>query len=526
MKTTRNIFVIIIFFGIIIVTPLIVYYVIQINSDFRSQAALETPQRVVVGNVALDSFTVAWTTPAKAQIGYLVWGTSESDTKSVAIDVRDRSDNANRFTHIVTIRNLKPETTYYYRIVSGSSRFPGDKPFSFKTPAVPAQGTPNVVSIFGDVPTATADTIVYIVPADESTSLFPLITYLTDTSTWFHNAASFYKRDLSGSVTTTVGEVMHIVADTGTKAGRKDVPSSQSPISVALDISEIDTLPIFANVPIIPDPTPTTAPTQPSTPTGSVTPTTTSPTSTTTPTQPNPTATPQKKDLLSNVIDFFKLRQEVSLAEKQPSDIISKDALISALRLQGIITNVTENSFSVVWNTVQKEEGKISYGDSAQTMSQIREDERKQLFDASWGYFHQVTLNNLTPEKKYYYQRNTHKFAEQFSTPKTLGSPPQFANISGELTNAKGECFVRGYLKRGNDISTSQTTIVQNTYSWNMNAGTMRKSDMSAYFSPVATDKAVFEALCIADDGTFRSSKVEKAFGEITGESRVTIPLQ
>ncbi|WKZ30566.1 MAG: fibronectin type III domain-containing protein [Candidatus Dojkabacteria bacterium] len=526
-RTTKSIVIVVLFFIIVIATPLIVYFVLRINSDLRSRATLEEPQRVIVGNVALDSFTVAWTTPSEKQIGYLVWGTDQSNVNTVAIDARDRADNSSRFTHIVTLRNLQPDTTYYYKIVSGASRFPAETPFSFKTPAVPAQGTPNVVSVFGEVVSGTTDSLVYIIPANGTTSLFPLITVVTDDLTWFHNAASFYKKDLSGSQTVTVSEVMHIVADTGEKAARKDVPSSQSPVSLSLDIAtnDIDDLPLFANTAITPTITQTTAPTPTSTtPVVNVT---LRPSATPGDDDEDDETTPPKKNLLSSIIDFFKLKQEVNLDDIAIEDLVSKDGLIAALRLQGIVTNVTENSFSIVWNTIQKEEGKVSFGESMQAMTQTRDDERKETFDASWGYFHQVTLRNLTPEKSYFYKRNTHGLSEQFATPKTLGSPPQFSNISGELSNAKGECFIRGYLKRGNDLSTSQSVIViKSPYTWNMNAGTMRKADMSAYFSPVASDIAVFEARCLSDDRTFSIGKTEKPFGEITDETTITIQMQ
>lgn len=107
-------------------------------------SAEETPKEIKVTNISENSFTVSWITEV-ATTGFVRLGTNASALDQTVGDDRDQlSGSVDPFvTHHVTIRSLKPETTYYFKIGSGTRRTLFDnngQPYGQKTPGV--LGTP------------------------------------------------------------------------------------------------------------------------------------------------------------------------------------------------------------------------------------------------------------------------------------------------------------------------------------------------------------------------------------------------
>lgn len=68
-------------------------------------------------NVTSTAFSVSWTTYGITEEGYVLWGTAPDACDEMAFD--DRGSSALSETHHVTIRNLTPNSTYYYKVVAG-----------------------------------------------------------------------------------------------------------------------------------------------------------------------------------------------------------------------------------------------------------------------------------------------------------------------------------------------------------------------------------------------------------------------
>lgn len=79
------------------------------------------PQNIIVTNIEDQSLTVSWQTAGSAS-AFLTYGQTKAD-EQVAVDDRDQNPPAGgptpRSLHHVSLKNLEPNTTYKYRIMSG-----------------------------------------------------------------------------------------------------------------------------------------------------------------------------------------------------------------------------------------------------------------------------------------------------------------------------------------------------------------------------------------------------------------------
>lgn len=101
-----------------------------------------TPSDIQVVNISDDQASVIWQTKTPI-VGHIDW--SKTDTlKSSQIDDQDTKEQQTpHLVHFVTIKNLDPETNYFFKIQDEKYKFP-DQPLQFKTvKKLGAQNTPN-----------------------------------------------------------------------------------------------------------------------------------------------------------------------------------------------------------------------------------------------------------------------------------------------------------------------------------------------------------------------------------------------
>lgn len=83
----------------------------------------ETPTQVRITNITDTSFVVSWLTD-KAATGFIQYGQSSNPDQIVSDDRdQERGTVDNYFTHLVTIRGLKPSTAYNFRIGSAKKMY-------------------------------------------------------------------------------------------------------------------------------------------------------------------------------------------------------------------------------------------------------------------------------------------------------------------------------------------------------------------------------------------------------------------
>ncbi|MBI3109670.1 fibronectin type III domain-containing protein [Candidatus Daviesbacteria bacterium] len=76
-----------------------------------------TPQNITITNIEGQSLTISWQTPAEV-VSFVTFGQTTVD-EQIIIDDRDQNTPQAHVFHYVTLKNLQPNTTYKYRIISG-----------------------------------------------------------------------------------------------------------------------------------------------------------------------------------------------------------------------------------------------------------------------------------------------------------------------------------------------------------------------------------------------------------------------
>lgn len=123
-------------FGIFIIFAgiMITSFVTQRGVPFISRASpAETPQNIQISNITDTSFTVSYTTAASV-LGSINYDTSTA-LKNTAIDASDTNNNLQPKTiHMITAKNLIPQTAYFFSITSGETTFLNNgNPYAVKT---------------------------------------------------------------------------------------------------------------------------------------------------------------------------------------------------------------------------------------------------------------------------------------------------------------------------------------------------------------------------------------------------------
>lgn len=143
--------ILVIFFGIVATSFLTKNGVI-----FTGRASLpETPENIRITNITNTSFTISYTTSANV-IGSVRFG-KEKNLDKVSLDDRDQENGktSEHKIHYITIKNLDPETKYYYSLISGETDFfsqTGDnQPFEIQTAPIIQEKSDQQNSIIGKV---------------------------------------------------------------------------------------------------------------------------------------------------------------------------------------------------------------------------------------------------------------------------------------------------------------------------------------------------------------------------------------
>lgn len=88
------------------------------------------PQDITISNLSDNSVTISWQTLTPAP-SFITLGI-QTPNEITALDERDKESPTNHSLHFVTIKNLLPQTTYQYKIITGKTH---SEIFSFKTAA-------------------------------------------------------------------------------------------------------------------------------------------------------------------------------------------------------------------------------------------------------------------------------------------------------------------------------------------------------------------------------------------------------
>ena len=99
-------------------------FLVEKGPQYFSNASPEfLPSQIKITNLSDSGLTISWITDS-ATSGFVVYDKSTA-LNQTALDDRDQlSGQTGSFkNHYVTLKNLQPQTTYYYRLVSGSQTY-------------------------------------------------------------------------------------------------------------------------------------------------------------------------------------------------------------------------------------------------------------------------------------------------------------------------------------------------------------------------------------------------------------------
>lgn len=117
----------------------------------------EAPVQVKITNLSDIEFVVTWTT-SKATSGYIQYGEGENPNLIVSDDRDQENGNVgNYFTHFVTVKGLKPDSIYSFRIGSGRSLYDQQGQLYQVTTGPSLKDPPAADVSYGQVATADGD---------------------------------------------------------------------------------------------------------------------------------------------------------------------------------------------------------------------------------------------------------------------------------------------------------------------------------------------------------------------------------
>ena len=118
--------------------------------SLRSQTLLSTaapsaePENITVTNIEDTSVVISWQTLSPS-VGFVTFGQNNPSEQTV-LDDRDSKQSKTHLVHYVTIKNLTPQTTYQFKVVSGKF-FSKTSTFITATPSEPNGFQPIIGSV-------------------------------------------------------------------------------------------------------------------------------------------------------------------------------------------------------------------------------------------------------------------------------------------------------------------------------------------------------------------------------------------
>jgi hypothetical protein len=197
------------------------------------------------------------------------------------------------------------------------------------------------------------------------------------------------------------------------------------------------------------------------------------------------------------------------------------------------IVNLTDTGFTVIWLSEVKEQGYISYGTAATSLSSEASDERDGLTNKGTYYVHSVSLSRLQPDTSYFfevvsgedtYNNNGSKY--KVKTFSTLNSPPPFQSVTGVINGIPdhNEAVVVAYIKDEDDSgsqgeSNKVSTLVDDNGKWILSIADSRVQDGSSYFEYTSGDSMYIDILSTVSTNT----KTESMAGVTDGDIEISL---
>ncbi len=478
--------------------------------DWRSSAKpTAKPEEVRISDLTDTSVTISWITPDQPTEGWIQYGSQSGvgDGSPLVQDVRDvRSGTTDqRTTHYVTLSDLDPGTTYYYMIGSGGERYKDTtgSEFTFTTYSVGADTIPTPDPVYGTITNGTNQrAIVYVTLQNGTEKSFPVSSTTNDSGNFEIDLAHIRTASLDSFFPYTNETEMIIFAQGGDLGGgtlRASI-GQRDQLSLTMD-QDYSTEDIFADsssvdVGDVDDGSGSGSGTGTGTGTGDGS-------GDFLPGTDGDGDGDDDGDSDTSGGDEPSGRQDVPLTALVLGTTTT-DTGISDIT----VTNVTENSFTIVWESGAKEVGSVIYGESESELTEEASDSRDGITTTGDYYMHHVPVTDLTPETTYYYkivsggeQYDDSGSAYSITTPATQDSPPQYDAIVGEiLGSGSTDSVIIAYVKTDSGESSDVSAVTDSNGRWTLSIGGVRTSDYSQYFSYTTEDQLFVTAKTKGDE--------------------------
>ncbi len=176
----------------------IIFFVGQINKTvIQSKADSNNIKRLEIVNLSPYEATIYWLSENK-ETGWLVYGEKDNLINKIALDNRDVDNIRNKYrNHYVTLKNLTPNKTYYFNIISENKKLSSsdNKPFIFKTPQK-MQSRTKLDPVIGKIikenfePVNNAIIILYV-----ENNIYPLLALTKKNGEWLIPLNYFLRKD-------------------------------------------------------------------------------------------------------------------------------------------------------------------------------------------------------------------------------------------------------------------------------------------------------------------------------------------
>ncbi len=462
-------------------------------SDWRARAVSSpTPEEIRISDLTETSVVISWVTPDLSAEGWIKYGTSSQlgDGAQIAQDTRDVSSGSTskRNTHYVTMSSLDPSTKHYFVIGSGTQEYKDEDggAFDFTTASSGSFSVPpSPDPVYGSVTNGeNKSAIVYVTLGAEGSRSFPVSTLTNDSGNFEVDLSHIRTSTLSGNYSYTDSTKMNIFAQGADKGGAivETTVGIGTTIEMTMD-ENVSTTQIFSD---------------------------------------------------SSMLDVGD-EADTSTEDTSDTDTSDSDEIIltpmgtpelsesgSAIEDVGI-ANVTENSFSVIWESDEKETGYVTYGTSS-SLGDEAVDDRDSLTSQSQYYMHHVTLEDLEPETTYHFKISSggvlyddNGSAYSQTTPATQSSPPTSQTIVGVVTGtALADAVVLGKVSSGSSDSSIVSVATDSDGDWLFDLGSVRTADYDSYFDYEQSDTLVLTGLA-AGDSDVKSYTISDTDGEVLG---------
>ncbi len=176
-----------------------VLLVVQQQTLTTKASGANTPQNISIANIESTAATITWQTDSPVT-GFVQAGPQPALGLTFKDD-RDQQDLDLRQIHFVTLRNLSPNTSYYFKIVSGGVSFPEKDPLTLTTsPELPSQPMSPVIGSILDVTGHPVNEALIILDIDGAQKL---ATYTKTASSFIIPLATLKTNDLNTPFTIT-----------------------------------------------------------------------------------------------------------------------------------------------------------------------------------------------------------------------------------------------------------------------------------------------------------------------------------